>query len=110
MRMEDVEARKAYVQNVRRSFDAPGRQYEFEKRPDTKGEAQDGFSFFKVRLLVAIFIFAAYVLCDKTGTMFYQYSTKEVAKIIAQDYDYGKTKDEVQKVFHEIIPGSREFP
>ena len=34
MRMKDVEARKAYIQNVRKSFDSPKRQYEFEKETD----------------------------------------------------------------------------
>ena len=45
MRMKDVEARKAYIQNVRKSFDSPKRQYEFEKETDAKGgEASDSLS------------------------------------------------------------------
>lgn len=88
MRIEDVQARKAYVESIRKSFDDPERNYEWEKQdiqPDTTVESG---SFFKVRLLLAVFILAAYILCDKTNTMFYQYSTKEVAEKIAQDYDF----------------------
>ena len=40
MRMEDVDARKAYIQNVRKSFDSPGRRYEFEKE---QGRYVEGF-------------------------------------------------------------------
>ncbi|MBO5303558.1 MAG: hypothetical protein J6A92_05865 [Lachnospiraceae bacterium] len=104
MRIEDAYARKAYIQNVRRSFDDPQRKYEWEYNTDTKGEADtDSFSFFKVRLLIAVCIFAAYVLCDKTNTLFYQYSTKEVAEKIAENYDYTQIKDEVEQVLGYTI-------
>ncbi|MBO5372045.1 MAG: hypothetical protein J6A75_04910 [Lachnospiraceae bacterium] len=104
MRIEDVNARKAYIQSVRQSFDNPNRTYEFEYDTNhTKGEAEDSFSFCKVRLLIAVFIFAAYVLCDQTNTSFYQYSTQEVADKIAQNYDYTKIQEEVVQVFHQTM-------
>lgn len=103
MRIEDAYARKAYIQSVRQSFDEPNRKYEWETDSLTKGEAEEGFSFFKVRLLIAVFIFAAYVLCDQTNTLFYQYSTDEVAQKIAQNYDYSKVKEEVVQVFHQTM-------
>ena len=102
MRMKDVNARKEYIRSVRKSFDSPKRQYEFEKESDQKGETGDSFSFFKVRLLLAGFIFAAYILCDKTGTKFYQFSTKEISEKIAQNYDYGKVEEEVLAVFRDL--------
>ena len=36
MRMKDVNARKEYIRSVRKSFDSPKRQYEFEKESDQK--------------------------------------------------------------------------
>ncbi len=102
MRMEEVDKRKAYIQQVRKSFDLPERSYEFERDLDTKGEVQEGFSFFKVRLLVAAFIFGAYVLCDYTKTNFYQYSTKDVAKMIEQEFDYDGMKEKALQAFHQI--------
>lgn len=97
MRMEEVNARKAYIQNVRKSFDSPNRNYEWEKEYNTKGEATDGFSFFKMRLLIAVLIFAAYVLCDQTNTMVYEYSTKDVVQKIAENYDYDDTMEKVMQ-------------
>ena len=47
MRMEDVNARKAYIQNVRKSFDSPERKYEFEKEADTKEKLWKASPFLK---------------------------------------------------------------
>ena len=103
MRMEEVDARKAYIQKVRKSFDSPERSYEFEKGNNTKGEAEEGFSFFKIRLLVAVLLFAAYVFCDRTGTFLYGYSAKDVAEEIAQDLDYQKAGEEIVQAFHQMM-------
>lgn len=87
MRREDVDNRKKYVQKIRSSFE--DKKYaHWEEDQETKGEAPDSFSFFKVRLLLAVFIFAAYVLCDQTGTKFYLFSTEDVAEKIEENYDY----------------------
>ncbi len=102
MRMEDVNARKAYVQNVRKSFDSPNRKYEFEKDTDTKGEAEEGFPFFKIRLFIAAVLFAAYIFCDRTNTVFYHISTDEVAETIARDFNYDNVREELQQVFHIV--------
>ncbi len=104
MRMEDVNARKAYIQNVRKSFDSPGREYEFKREPDTKGEAAEGFSFFKIRLVAAALLFAAYIYCDRTNTVVYHVSTKEVMEKIEADFDYEKARNEIVEVFHAIQP------
>ena len=102
MRMEDVNARKAYVQNVRKSFDSPNRRYEFETGEDTKGEAENSFPFFKVRLFIAAALFAAYIFCDRTNTVIYHISSKEVFETIARDFDYDNMTKELQQVFHVI--------
>ena len=102
MRMEDVNARKAYIQNVRKSFDSPGREYEFQKNTDTKGEAMEGFSFFKVRLIAAALIFAAYIFCDKTNTAVYTLTAKDVSEKIVENMDYEKARGEILEVFQVI--------
>ena len=102
MRMEEVEARRAYVQKVRQSFDAPGRQYEFEKRPSGKEERTDDFLFAKIRFLIAALLFAGYVFCDRTGTLIYRYSAEQVVETIAEDYDYNQAKEEVMQVFKRL--------
>ncbi len=86
MRREDVDNRKEYIQRIRSSFENGG--YARWEVDDIKGEAQGSFSFFKVRVLLALFIFTAYVLCDQTGTKFYEFSTKDIAEKIEESYDY----------------------
>lgn len=102
MRMEDVDERRAYVQRVRQSFDAPGRQYGFEKSPAVKEEGADDFLFVKIRFLIAALLFAAYVFCDQTGTLIYRYSAKQVAETIAENYEYDQAKEEVMQVFKRL--------
>lgn len=94
MRMKDVDARRDYIQKIRKSFDSPERNYEWERGDETQGEA-GSFSFFKLRLLIAVFIFAAYILCDQTGSMFYHYSTRDIAEKIEENYDYSRVEDYV---------------
>lgn len=76
---EYAQARKQYVEEVRRSFNhAQPDEYEAEPQAGT-------MSFFKVRLLIAVCIFAAFVLCDRTGSRFYNYTTKEVVSMLKQE-------------------------
>jgi len=98
MRIEEVQARKAYIESIRKSFDAPNRNYEWEKQDSQPDTTVESGSFFKVRLLLAVFILIAYILCDQTNTMFYQYSTKDVAEKIAQDYDFMIYLTEIEKM------------
>lgn len=99
MRMKDVNARKDYIQKVRKSFDAPDRRYEFEREPVTKGEAEESFSFLKVRLLLAVLLFAGYVFCDRTNTDIYRFSTKEISEKIAHDFNYDDAKEGAMQVW-----------
>lgn len=103
MRMEEVNARKAYIQNIRKSFDSPGKSYEWEQSRETQGEASDSFSFFKVRLLLAVFIFAAYILCDRTNTLFYRYSAGDIVEKIEENYNLEETGQELLETFHQTM-------
>lgn len=76
---EYAQARKQYVEEVRRSFHQV-QPDEYEEEPPV-----GAISFFKVRLLLAICIFAAFVLCDRTGSRFYNYTTDEVVKLIQEE-------------------------
>ncbi len=74
-----AQARKQYVEDVRRSFHLAG-QDAYEEPPQ-EGAA----SFFKVRLLIAVFIFTAFVLCDQTGSRFYHYSTDDIVSMLQKE-------------------------
>ncbi len=75
-----AQARKQYVEEVRRSFNH-AQADTFEDEPASGSTA----SFFKVRLLIAVFIFAAFVLCDRTGSKFYNYTTDEILSMLQQE-------------------------
>ncbi len=91
MRMKDVDERKKYVQMIRSSFEN-GESAGWEQDVDARGEAGNGFSFFKIRLLFALFLFTIYVVCDQMDTKIYQYSTKDIAEIIEVNYDYANVE------------------
>lgn len=75
-----AQARKQYVEEARRSFGQAG-QDKYDDEPDGVGTA----SFFKVRLLISVCIFAAFVLCDRTGSRFYNYSTDEIVSMLQKE-------------------------
>ncbi len=74
-----AQARKQYVEEVRRSFGQEDRDlYEADRQPAS-------MSFFKLRLMIAACIFAAFVLCDRTGSQFYHYTTGELVSMIQKE-------------------------
>lgn len=74
-----AQARKQYVEEVRSSFQH-AEQDEYEMEPEA-----GAVSFWKVRLLIAVCIFAAFVLCDQTGSRFYHYTTDEIVEMLTED-------------------------
>lgn len=78
---EYAQARKQYVEEVRRSFLHNTREDDYEERESDSGSA----SFWKIRLLIAVCIFAAFVLCDRTGSSFYNYTTDEVVSMLRKE-------------------------
>lgn len=102
MRMEDVNARKAYIQKARSSFDSPKRRYEFEQDSVSKREAADGFPFWKVRLLAAALLFAAYIFCDRTDTEINHISMKDVSEEIVHNFSYEDAKEGARQAWKWI--------
>ncbi len=81
-RNDYVHARKQYVDEVRRSFRLQEEPDDYEEDELSK---EGGASFFKVRLLISICIFAAFLLCDRTGSRFYSYSTDEIISMLQEE-------------------------
>lgn len=84
---QTVEERRAYVNQVRASFQASGSQAAlhntngFHTVTDSSGEeAQGEFppSTLGIRTIIAILIFAAFVYCDQEKITYQNYTTKEV--------------------------------
>ena len=76
-----AQARKQYVEEVRRSF----RHAQEDDYEDDEEFNAGSVSFLKVRLLISVCIFAAFVLCDQTGSRFYNYTTEEVVSMLQKE-------------------------
>lgn len=104
MRMEDVDARRAYIESARRSFDARNGSYEFEKEPEhKKGEASDELSFFKIRFVIAALLFAAYIFCEKTDASVYDMTAKKISEKIEKTFDYRTAGDRAWQAFFGMM-------
>lgn len=90
-----AQARKRYVEEVRRSFN----HAEPDEYQDESGEVTE--SFFKVRLLIAVCIFGALVLCDRTGSRFYNYTTDEVIEKLQQE-QFQAQLDSIREAWSEL--------
>lgn len=90
-----AQARKQYVEEVRRSFNHT-EQDEYEQEPEA-----GAVSFFKVRLLIAVCIFTAFVLCDQTGSRFYHYSTDEIVEKLQQE-QFQSQLDSIREAWNEL--------
>ncbi len=90
MDMDYANRRRAYVQEVRNSFREENRL--------SKPEEQSGdsfFTFFKLRLFVAVALFAVFFGCLSTGTEIAGYSAKEVMTLVCDNHYYTNLKNYV---------------
>lgn len=105
MEIDDyVVNRRQYIAEIRRSFDTNDSQMG-DTVSDKEKENSSSILFLKVRFLLALCIFAAFLLCKFTKTSFYNYDTTEVIDIIADNQYYTKLQNYVkidgQKIFFE---------
>lgn len=90
MDMDYANRRRAYVQEVRDSF------REENRLAEQREQAGDGFfTFFKLRLLVAVMLFAAFFGCLSTGTEIAGYSAEEVMALVCDNHYYTNLKNYV---------------
>lgn len=96
MEIDDyVVRRRQYIAEIRRSFDTNDSKMEDTVLENEK-ENSSSILFLKVRFFLALCIFAAFLLCKFTGTTFYEYDTKEVIDIIADNQYYTKLQNYVK--------------
>lgn len=93
MTEDSVEARRAYIQSVKDSFDQENRRG--GRNAAGAGGGEDDViagmgSMFKVRLLISAFLLAAFIFCDRTGERIASYTTEEVYARLEENYDYTK--------------------
>lgn len=80
-----LEERRRYVNEIKASFSDPAKSSQYT---DVSGEAQhppgDAAAFFKLRLMIAAAIFAAFVYCDQKQVRIRTYSTDKICEFITQ--------------------------
>ena len=96
MEIDDyVVRRRQYVADIRRSFDTNDFKME-DTVSEYEKENSSSILFLKLRFFLALCIFAAFLLCKFTGAAFYEYDTKEVIDIIADNQYYTKLQNYVK--------------
>lgn len=80
-----LEERRRYVNEIKASFSDPSKSGQYA---DVSGEAEhqptDAAAFFKLRLLIAAAIFAAFVYCDQKQVRIHTYNTDQICEYLTQ--------------------------
>ena len=104
---EYLEQRRRYVQEIRNSFSEEdlsrqakgarlraGAELEREEDElDTVGSS----AVWKVKLILSLMLFAAFVLCDRTGTKLFSMNTDTIAEKVGEDQKLPKQVEETLK-------------
>lgn len=81
MYQDQIEKRRAYISKMRQSF-------EVSDEPAQVGN----FVWTKVRWLISIFLFVAFVFCDRTKSDFLAFKPDTVYEKLEENYDYTNLK------------------
>ena len=74
-----AERRREYVANVRKSFEEEP-QYA-GRRQEEERQTGEFFSFFKIRLFLAVCLLGAFLYCRYTGTKIFHYSAEQIVEL-----------------------------
>lgn len=113
MKESYVNDRKAYVERVRQSFRASGKNTSRGKNNGYEAEYDDyddmetesgGLSFFRGRIILSIFLFIVFCFLHLTGQSFFSYSSADLVERIEKNYSLGEVKETIKN----LLPGSGE--
>lgn len=86
MNEQYIEDRRRYIQQVKQSFDNQSeKKNTYEDNWEKEEVEVSNLSFLKVRILLAIILFAAFVLCDRTDTKLFQYTSAQITDKIEEN-------------------------
>lgn len=80
-----AERRRAYVAEIRNSFDTDEREKTSYEVKNTQGSS---FLLAKIQLLVAALLFCMFLFLKLTGTTLYGYSTEDMVDMITDNHYY----------------------
>lgn len=110
---EYLEQRRRYIQEIRNSFseEDSGRHakgarlragVELEREEDEL-DTVGSSAIWKVKLILSIMLFAAFVLCDRTGTKLFSMNTDTIAEKVRENQKLPeKVEETLESVFLQI--------
>lgn len=86
MTVNSLEERRRYINQIKASFQDPGKSKQYQDVSGMGAEETEPVvsGLFKLRLLIAAAIFAAFVYCDQNQVKIHTYTTKEVGRWIQE--------------------------
>lgn len=100
-----VEERRRYISEIKKSFEnqeennrngVRGRTYGYGSEEEQTSMSEAALlPFLKIRFLIAIVIFAAFLYANLTGYQINSYTTKDVIKMVEENELYTKLTDYV---------------
>lgn len=110
-----VEQRRRYVQEVRHSFadnSSSRKPVAYINQPELEKEEIESVGsavFWKVKIILSIMLFAAFVLCDRTGMDLFQFKPQMIVDQIQKSYktpfekDFNKQMQNILNLKNDLI-------
>lgn len=104
---EYLEQRRRYVQEIRNSFSEEDASRQAKgvrlragvelERDEDELDTVGNSAIWKVKLILSIMLFAAFVLCDRTGTKLFSMNTDTIAEKVSENQTLPKGVEETLK-------------
>ncbi|MCI8280463.1 MAG: hypothetical protein HFI76_01905 [Lachnospiraceae bacterium] len=98
MTTNTLEERKRYINQIKASFQEPGKSNQYQDVAPGGEETAPAMGYFKLRLLIAAVLFAAFVYCDKNHVNIYTYTTDQMCEYIQADMDTEQIMEAMKKL------------
>lgn len=98
MTVDSLEERKRYINQIKASFHDPGKSSRYRDLGMEEAPARPEFGMFKVKALLAVVIFGAFVYCDRNEVTFYKQNTDTVYERIAETFSVEKAVQSLEKM------------
>ena len=98
MTANTLEERQKQISEIKASFPDTGKFGASGRTSVTTEKEGIEFRFSKVRLLIAVLIFAAFVYCDQSQLKFREYTTKEIYEKIEETISPEKMMQSVKSM------------
>ena len=98
MTTTSIEERKRNVKEIKASFPESSVSAKFGALNPPVTEEVNLFRFSKIRILISVLIFAAFIYCDQTQVKINGYTTKDIYKQIEKTFSVEKIMQSVENV------------